>query len=135
MNQAKWSFLWKCTCEVMTIKNKCINLIMDSWAQHFVVYWFSTIFFLSYYLLKFDEFIFYFQESYNSRLKERYWDDPMIHLDINSDLWLKIRLFSGPNKNQVYGLFNITTENLRMTCMLDPHNRSRALNLRSSRLC
>jgi len=130
MSQAKWSFLWKCTCEVMTIKNECINL----WIAELNILWYIG-FQPFFYLLKFDEFIFYFQESYNSRLKERYWDDPMIHLDINSDLWLKIRLFSGPNKNQVYGLFNITTENLRITCMLDPHNRSRAPNLRSSRLC
>jgi len=32
---------------------------MDSRAQHFMVYWFPIIFFLSYYFLKFDEFIFF----------------------------------------------------------------------------
>jgi len=39
---------------------KGVQQFMDSQSQHFMIYWFSTIFFLSYYLLEFDEFIFYF---------------------------------------------------------------------------
>jgi len=39
---------------------KDVQLFKDSRAQHFVVCWFTIIFFLSYYLLEFDEFIFSF---------------------------------------------------------------------------
>jgi hypothetical protein len=47
-------------------------------------------------------------------LKERYKDNPSIHLDLDPNLWLEIRLSGGPDKNQVYGLSNTTTQNLRM---------------------
>ena len=57
----------------------------------------STFFFLSYYLLEFDEFIFYFQETYNSRLKEKYEDNPSTYLDINPDLWLEVAIVSHNN--------------------------------------
>jgi hypothetical protein len=39
---------------------KDVQQFKDSRAQHFVVCWFTIIFFLSYYLLEFDEFIFSF---------------------------------------------------------------------------
>jgi len=39
---------------------KGMQQFVDSRAQHFMIHWFSTIFFLSYYLLEFDDFIFYF---------------------------------------------------------------------------
>jgi hypothetical protein len=60
---------------------------------------FQLFFFLSYYLLEFDDFIFYFQETYNSRLKERYMDIPLTHPNIDPDLWLEAGLSGGPNKN------------------------------------
>jgi hypothetical protein len=71
---------------------------MDSRARHFVVFWFSTFFFLVCYFLKFDEFIFSLQDTYNSRLNERYEDDPSTSLDLD--------------RNRVYGLCNIMAENL-----------------------
>ena len=77
---------------------------------------FQLFFFLSYYLLKFDEFIFYFQETYNSWLEKRYEDDFSTHLNIDSDLWLEAGSSGGFDGNQVYKLSNTTTENLRMTC-------------------
>jgi hypothetical protein len=40
-------------------RKKGMQQFVDSQAQHFMIYWFSTIFFLSYYLLEFDEFIFH----------------------------------------------------------------------------
>jgi hypothetical protein len=40
-------------------RQKRMQQFVDSQAQRFVVCWFSTIFFLSYYLLEFDEFIFF----------------------------------------------------------------------------
>ena len=52
------------------------------------------------------------QETYNSRLRERYGDDPSTHPDFDPDLWMEARSSGGPDKNQVYGLSNTTTENL-----------------------
>jgi hypothetical protein len=71
--------------------------------------------FLSYYFLELNMMIsfFNFQELYNSRLRERYKDDFSTHSDFNPDLWIEAGSSGGPNKNQVYGLSNTTTENLR----------------------
>ena len=54
-------------------------------------------------------FYFYFQETYNNRLRERYRDDILIH----PDLWIEVGSLGGPDKNRVYGLSNTTAENLR----------------------
>ena len=62
-----------------------------------------------------SSFYFYFQETYNSRLWERYEDDPSTHPDFDPDLWMEVGSFGGPDKNQMYGLSNTTTENLRAT--------------------
>jgi len=56
---------------------------------------------------------FYFQETYNSRLRERYRDDPLTHSEFDPDLWMEVGSFGGPDKNRVYGLSNTTTDNLR----------------------
>jgi len=56
------------------------------------------------------------QETYNSRLRERYGDDPSTHLDFDPDLWMEVESSGGPDKNQVYGLSNTTAENLRAAC-------------------
>jgi hypothetical protein len=58
-------------------------------------------------------FIFYFQETYNSWLGERYGDDPLIHLEFDPDLWMEVGSFGGPDKNRIYGLSNTTAKNLR----------------------
>jgi len=58
---------------------------------------------------------FYFQETYNSRLRERYGDDPLTHPEFDPDLWMEVGSSGGPDKNRVYGLSNITAENLRVT--------------------
>jgi hypothetical protein len=55
---------------------------------------------------------FYFHETYNRRLRERYGDDPLTLLKFDSDLWMEVGSSSGPDKNQVYGLSNTTAENL-----------------------
>jgi hypothetical protein len=88
---------------------------VESKAQHFVVCWFSTIFLLSYYFLEFDEFIFSFQDTYNSRLKERYKEDFLTHPDLDLDLWLEGESFGELDRNRVYGLSNTIVEKLRMT--------------------
>ena len=71
--------------------------------------------FVSYYVyfIEYDDYFFDFQETYNSRLRERYGDDPLTHPEFNPNLWIEVGLSGGPNKNQVYGLSNTTTENLR----------------------
>jgi hypothetical protein len=48
-------------------------------------------------------------------LKERYEYSSLTHPDFDMNLWLKTRSFDGPNKNQVYGFSNTTTENLWIT--------------------
>jgi len=45
-------------------------------------------------------------------LRERYEDDPLTLLDFDLDLWMEVGSFSGPDKNWMYGLSNITAENL-----------------------
>ena len=88
---------------------------MDSRAQHFVICWFSTIFFLSYYFLESDEFIFPIQDTHNNQLKERYGDDSSTSLNLDPDLWLKAKLSNEPDRNWLYRLSNIMIENLRTT--------------------
>jgi len=56
---------------------------------------------------------FFFQETYNSRLRERYGDDPLTHPEFDSDLWMEVGSSGGPDKNQVYGLSNTTADNLQ----------------------
>jgi len=59
-------------------------------------------------------FFFYFQDTYNSRLRERYGDDPLTHPEFDPDLWMEVGSSGGPDKNWVYGLSNTTVENLRV---------------------
>jgi len=53
------------------------------------------------------------QETYNSRLRERYGDDPLTQPDFDPDLWMEVRSSGGPDKNRVYGLSNTTAKKLR----------------------
>jgi len=71
--------------------------------------------FVTYYFLELNMMIFFkkIQETYNSRLRERYGDDPSTYPDFDLDLWMEVGLFGGPDKNRVYGLSNTTAKNLR----------------------
>ena len=71
----------------------------------------QSFYFVSYYFLELNMMIFFFnfQETYNSRLRERYGDDHSTY----PDLWMEVGSFGGPYKNRVYGLSNTTTESLR----------------------
>jgi hypothetical protein len=71
--------------------------------------------FVTYYFLELNMMIFLkkIQETYNSRLRERYGDDPSTYPDFDLDLWMEVGLFGGPDKNRVYGLSNTTAKNLR----------------------
>jgi cell division septum initiation protein DivIVA len=60
-------------------------------------------------------FYFYFQETYNNRLRERYGDDTLTHPEFDPDLWMEVGSSGGPDKNRVYGLSNTTADNLRST--------------------
>jgi hypothetical protein len=60
-------------------------------------------------------FFFYFQETYNNRLRERYGDDILTHPEFDPDLWMEVGSSGGPDKNRVYGLSNTTADNLRST--------------------
>jgi len=71
----------------------------------------QSFYFVSYYVycIEYDDyFLFYFQETYNNRLRERYGDDTLTHPEFDPDLWMEV-------KNQVYGLSNTTADNLRST--------------------
>jgi len=48
-------------------------------------------------------------------LRERYGDDTLTHPEFDLDLWMEVGSSGGPDKNQVYGLSNITAENLHAT--------------------
>jgi hypothetical protein len=74
-----------------------------------------NLFFLNYYFLEFDEFIFSFQDTYNNWLKERYEDNPSTHLDIDLNLWLEVGSSSVFDRNQIYELSNIMAENFQTT--------------------
>jgi hypothetical protein len=74
----------------------------------------QSFYFVSYYFLELNMMIFLkkFQEIYNSRLRERYGDDPSTHLDFDPDLLMEVGSSSEPDKNRVYRLSNTTAENL-----------------------
>jgi hypothetical protein len=112
------SFLWRRTCEVKTARRRCNNsstiALNTSWYVR------STTFFckLLFSWIEFDDDFFNFQETYNSWLRERYGDDLSTHPDFDPDLWMEAGSFGGPDRNQVYSLSNITTENLWATCSI-----------------
>jgi len=58
---------------------------------------------------------FYFQETYNSRLNEKYKDDPLTHPNFNLYLWMEAESSGGSNINPEYRLSNTTTKNLWTT--------------------
>jgi hypothetical protein len=58
---------------------------------------------------------FFFKDTYNTRLKERYRDDPFTHLDLNLNMWLEARSSGGPDRNRVYNFSNTIAEDLQTT--------------------
>ena len=75
----------------------------------------QPFYFISYYFywIEYNDYFFYFQETYNSRLRKRYGDDALTHPQFDPDLWMEVRSSSGPNKNQVYEISNTTVKNLQ----------------------
>jgi len=76
----------------------------------------QPFYFVSYYVywIEYDDYFFYFQETYNNRLRERYRDDILTHSKFDPDLWMEVGSLGGHDKNRVYGLSNTTADNLRM---------------------
>jgi hypothetical protein len=106
-------------CGVKTAKRGCSSW----WTTVLSTLWYVRLFILFCKLLfswiaswiAFDDFFYRrnFQETYNSRLRERYGDNPSTHPDFDPDLLMETGSFGGPNKNRVYELSNTTAENLR----------------------
>ena len=114
-SQARLSFLLKRMCGVMIAKKGCNS----SWIVELNTLWyvgFQPFFPLSYCFLEFDKFIFSFQYTYNSRLKEGYGDDLSAHPDLNPNLCLEAGSSGGPDIIRVYELSNTATKNLRKAC-------------------
>ena len=93
-------------------RQKGVQQFVDNRAQGMFV---QSFCFVTYYFLELNMMIFLkkIQETYNSRLRERYGDDPSTYPDFDLDLWMEVGLFGGPDKNRVYGLSNTTAKNLR----------------------
>ena len=108
--------LWRQICEVKTVERGCNSSLTI--ALNILCYVRSTIFFckLLFSWIEFDNFSFYFQETYNSQLRKRHGNDPSTHPDFDLDLWMDARSYGGPDRNRVYRLSNITGENLRTAC-------------------
>jgi len=76
-----------------------VQQFVDNCAQHFVVCSFNHLFCkLLFSWIEYDDFFFNFQETYNSRLRERYGDDPSTHPDSNLDLWMEAESSGDPIK-------------------------------------
>ena len=102
-------------CGVKIAKRGCSS----SWTTVLSTSWYvrSIILFckLLFSLIEYDDFLKKFQETYNSRLGERYEDNPSNHPDFDSDLWMEMGSSGGPEKYRVYRLSNTTAENFRLT--------------------
>jgi len=139
VSRARWSCLWRHTCGVKTAKrgrNSSLIAVLN-------ILWYvcSTILFCK--LLCLLNWIwwllfFYFQETYNNRLRERYRDDILTHPKFNPNLWMEVGSSGGPDKNRVYGLSNTTATTCGRPVVFQPlgaPNQYQAPNLRSSWPC
>jgi hypothetical protein len=134
MSRARWSCLWRRTCGVNTAKrgrnSSLITVLNISW------YVCSTILFCK--LLCLLNWIwwllfFYFHETYNNRLRERYGDDILTHPEFDPDLWMEVGSSGGPDKNRVYGLSNTTADNLRSTRSVSTVGSSQSISSSQSK--
>jgi len=76
---------------------------------------------------------FFFQETYNNRLRERYGDNILTHSEFDPDLWMEIGSSGGPDKNRVYGLSNTTIKNLRSTRSVSTVRSSQSISSSQSK--
>jgi hypothetical protein len=78
-------------------------------------------------------FYFYFQETYNNRLKERYGDDILTHPKFDLNLWMEVGSSGGPDKNRVYGLSNTMADNLWSTRSVSTVGSSQSISSSQSK--
>jgi hypothetical protein len=78
-------------------------------------------------------FYFYFQETYNNQLRERYGDDILTHSEFDSDLWMEVGSSGGPDKNRVYGFSNTTADNLWLTRSVSTVGSSQSISSSQSK--
>jgi hypothetical protein len=78
-------------------------------------------------------FYFYFQETYNNRLRERYGDDILTHPEFDPDLWMEVGSSGGPDKNRVYGFSNTSADNLRSTRSVSTLGSSQSISSSQSK--
>jgi regulator of replication initiation timing len=96
----------------------------------------QPFYFVSYYVycIEYDDyFLFYFQETYNNRLRERYGDDILTHPEFDPDLWMEVGSSGGPDKNRIYGLSNTTADNLRSTHSVSTVGSSQSISSSQSK--
>jgi cell division septum initiation protein DivIVA len=96
---------------------------------------FQPFYFVSYYVhcIEYDDYFFFFQETYNNRLRERYGDDILTHPEFDPDLWIEVGSSGGPDKNRVYGLSNTTADNLRSTRSVSTIGSSQSISSSQSK--
>jgi len=102
----------------------------------FVQPFYFVSYYVSYYVycIEYDDyFLFYFQETYNNRLRERYGDDTLTHPEFDPDLWMEVGSSGGPDKNRVYGLSNTTADNLRSTRSVSTVGSSQSISSSQSK--
>jgi hypothetical protein len=83
-------------------------------------------------------FFFYFQETYNNRLRERYGDDTLTHPEFDSDLWWRLARQVDPIKIGFMGSPTLRQTTCGRPVVFQPlgaPNQYRAPNLRSSWPC
>jgi len=100
----------------------------------FVQPFYFVSYYVSYYVycIEYDDY-FFFQETYNNRLRERYGDDTLTHPEFDPDLWMEVGSSGGPDKNQVYGLSNTTVDNLRSTRSVSTVGSSQSISSSQSK--
>ena len=76
--------------------------------------------------------IFFFQETYNNWLRERYGDDPSTHPEFDPDLWMKAGSSGGLDKIRFTGSPTLQLTTCERSVLLQP---SGAPNLKSSWPC
>jgi len=76
---------------------------------------------------------FFFQETYNNLLRERYGEDILTHPEFDPDLWMEVGSSGGPDKNWVYGLSNTTADNLRSTRSVSTVGSSQSISSSQSK--
>jgi len=76
---------------------------------------------------------FFFQETYNNRLRERYGDDTLTHPEFDPDLWMEVGSSGGPNKNRVYRLSNTTADNFQSTRSVSTIGSSQSISSSQSK--